>query len=69
VLVGVIGYLTPERDEAARAWAFLGLAALGRARREAMGAASRRLVETQFSWPHLARRYLEHFDRLARAAV
>jgi hypothetical protein len=34
-----------------------------------MGAASRRLVETQFSWPHLARRYLEHFDRLARAAV
>jgi hypothetical protein len=31
-----------------------------------MGQASRHLIETQFGWPHLARRYLNHFARLAQ---
>jgi hypothetical protein len=41
------------------------LAALSAEQRTAMGQASRRLIETQFGWPHLARRYLNHFARLA----
>ncbi|MCB0253274.1 MAG: glycosyltransferase [Anaerolineae bacterium] len=61
---GVNGYLTPERDDIALAAAIARFAALSADRRAAMGRASRRLVETQFSWPHLARRYLEHFERL-----
>mgnify|MGYP002682488979 CR=1 FL=1 len=41
------------------------LAAMSTEQRRAMGAEGRRLVETEFGWPHLARRYLEHFARLA----
>lgn len=63
---GVNGFLTAERDDAALAAAILRFAALSAGQREAMGRASRRLVEEQFSWPHLARRYLAHFERLIR---
>ena len=62
---GVNGFLTPEQDEAALAQAILDLATLPAPARVAMGAASRRLVETEFGWPHLARRYLDHFEALA----
>lgn len=65
---GVNGYLTPEQDDAALAAAILRFAALGQEQRDAMGRASRLLVETRFSWPHLARRYLEHFARLTGRA-
>ncbi|MDW8316665.1 MAG: glycosyltransferase [Anaerolineae bacterium] len=62
---GVNGYLIPEQDPAALAGAILRLAALSPEQRQAMGAAGRRLVETEFGWPPLARRYLDHFARLA----
>lgn len=61
---GVNGWITPEQDPHALAAAILRLAALAPSQRAAMGAASRRLIETQFGWPHLAQRYLNHFTRL-----
>ncbi len=63
---GVNGWIVPEQDPHALAAAILRLAALSPAQRAAMGQASRHMIETQFGWPHLARRYLEHFARLAR---
>ena len=62
---GVNGFIVPESDPAALAGAILRLAAMPPEQRRAMGAEGRRLVETEFGWPHLARRYLEHFARLA----
>ena len=62
---GVNGFIVPESDPAALAGAILRLAAMSPDQRQAMGAEGRRLVETEFGWPHLARRYLEHFARLA----
>jgi glycosyltransferase involved in cell wall biosynthesis len=61
----VNGWIVPEQDPHALAKAILHLAALSAEQRTAMGQASRRLIETQFGWPHLARRYLNHFARLA----
>jgi glycosyltransferase involved in cell wall biosynthesis len=61
----VNGWIVPEQDPHALAGAILRLAALSPERRSAMGQASRHLIETQFGWPHLARRYLDHFARLA----
>ncbi len=62
---GVNGWIVPEQDPDALAGAILHLAALPPAQRPAMGQASRELIDTQFGWPHLARRYLQHFARLA----
>lgn len=62
---GVNGWIVPEQDPHALAGAILRLAALPPAQRAAMGQASRELIENQFGWPHLARRYLDHFTRLA----
>jgi len=62
---GQNGYLVPEQEAAALARAILRLAALSPAQRAALGRESRRLVETEFGWPHLARRYLKHFARLS----
>jgi glycosyltransferase involved in cell wall biosynthesis len=63
---GVNGYLLAEGDDAglARALATLRDAPVLRAR---MGAAGRRLIETELGWPHLARRYVAHFERLRQA--
>jgi glycosyltransferase involved in cell wall biosynthesis len=63
---GVNGWIVPEQDPYALAGAILRLASLPPAQRTAMGQASRQLIETRFGWPHLARRYQEHFARLAR---
>ena len=62
----VNGLIVPESDPAALAGAILRLAALPPDQRRSLGAEGRRLVETEFGWPHLARRYLEHFARLAQ---
>jgi glycosyltransferase involved in cell wall biosynthesis len=62
----VNGWIVPEQDPHALAAAILRLAALSPERRSVMGQASRHLIETQFGWPHLARRYLDHFARLAQ---
>jgi glycosyltransferase involved in cell wall biosynthesis len=61
----VNGFVVPESDPAALAGAILRLAAMPAERRQVMGAVGRRMVETEFGWPHLARRYLDHFARLA----
>jgi glycosyltransferase involved in cell wall biosynthesis len=62
---GVNGYLLPEGDDAAFAAALAELAA-DPGLRERMGAAGRRMIETELGWPQLARRYVAHFERLAR---
>jgi glycosyltransferase involved in cell wall biosynthesis len=66
---GVNGWIAPEQDPYALAGAILRLAALPPAQRADMGQASRQLIETRFGWPHLARRYQEHFARLARLGL
>jgi glycosyltransferase involved in cell wall biosynthesis len=62
---GVNGYLLPEGDDAGLASALAALAA-DPALRERMGAAGRRMIETELGWPQLARRYVAHFERLAK---
>jgi glycosyltransferase involved in cell wall biosynthesis len=63
VVDGVTGLLVPEQDAGALA------AALARlvdepALRRCLGAAGRARIEQELGWPHLARRYLDHFARL-----
>jgi len=62
---GVNGFLVPEADDAALAGALAALAA-DPALRDRLGAAGRRMIETELGWPQLARRYVAHFERLAR---
>jgi glycosyltransferase involved in cell wall biosynthesis len=63
VLPGVNGFIVPEGDPAALADALAQLAA-DADMRQRMGRASRRLVETEFGWPHVASHYVEQFGRL-----
>lgn len=63
---GVNGFVVPEQDAQALARAILQLAALRPLDREALGEAGRQLVDREFGWPHLARRYLDHFRALQR---
>jgi glycosyltransferase involved in cell wall biosynthesis len=58
------GFLVPEGDDAALAGALATLAADPDLRAR-MGAAGRQRIETELGWPHLARRYVAHFERLA----
>jgi len=58
------GFLVPEGDAAALAGALATLAANPDLRAR-MGAAGRQRIETELGWPHLARRYVSHFERLA----
>jgi glycosyltransferase involved in cell wall biosynthesis len=61
---GVNGFLVPEGDDAALAGALATLAADPDLRAR-LGAAGRQRIETELGWPHLARRYVSHFERLA----
>ena len=61
---GVNGFLVAEGDDAALAEALATLAC-DPALRARMGAAGRQRIETELGWPHLARRYVAHFERLA----
>lgn len=63
IIDGETGFLVPEQDPQALADALLPLIDDADLRRE-MGAAGRRRIETELGWPHLARRYIEHFERL-----
>jgi glycosyltransferase involved in cell wall biosynthesis len=65
ILDGINGYLVPERDPAALAQVLARLI-VDPALRHCMGVASRRLIDTELGWPQLARRYADHFARLAR---
>ncbi len=60
---GYNGFLVPEADDAALAGALAALAA-DPGLRDRLGAAGRRMIETELGWPQLARRYVAHFERL-----
>ena len=64
IVDGETGLITPEGDPAALAEAIARLAD-DPALRTRMGEAARRRIETELGWPHLARRYIGHFARLA----
>ncbi|MEZ4559218.1 MAG: glycosyltransferase [Caldilineaceae bacterium] len=66
VVDGVTGRLVPEQNPAALAAALAELVADPH-RRAAMGAAGRQRIETELGWPHLARRYIAHFERMRAA--
>jgi glycosyltransferase involved in cell wall biosynthesis len=57
------GLIVPEQDAAALAGAIARLAGDPVLRRQ-MGAAARRRIEEELGWPQLARRYIQHFQRL-----
>jgi len=65
IVDGETGYLTPEGDPTALAQALATLAAAPDLR-QTMGQAARRRIEAELGWPPLARRYLTHFQHLAR---
>ena len=64
IVDGETGYLVPEQDPQALADALVPLIDDADLRRR-MGAAGRMRIESELGWPHLARRYIEHFERLA----
>lgn len=63
VVDGTTGTMVPEQDPAALAAAIAALVT-DESLRKRMGRASRARIENELGWPHLARRYIEHFERL-----
>lgn len=63
IVDGETGLLVPESDPAALAAALATLVDDADLRQQ-MGRASRQRIETELGWPHLARRYIQHFKRL-----
>lgn len=64
---GRTGLIVPEQDAATLA-AAVALLASNPALRRAMGSAARSRIERELGWPHLAQRYIEHFQRMVEAA-
>jgi phosphatidylinositol alpha-1,6-mannosyltransferase len=64
IVDGETGLITPEQDEAALAQALARLVDDAELRWR-MGMAGRARIERELGWPHLARRYIEHFQRLS----
>ena len=62
---GVNGFLVPEGDDAALAARAGDAGGAIRICGRSMGAAGRQRIETELGWPHLARRYVAHFERMA----
>jgi phosphatidylinositol alpha-1,6-mannosyltransferase len=63
VVDGVTGLLTPEQEPLALAAAAAALLDNPQ-RAQAMGAAGRKRIEDELGWPHLARRYVAHFEQM-----
>jgi glycosyltransferase involved in cell wall biosynthesis len=63
VVDGVTGLLLPEQDPPALA-AAVGALIDNPTRAQEMGAAARKRIEDELGWPHLARRYVEHFAHM-----
>lgn len=64
---GESGWIVPEGEPAALAEALAVLLENPELARH-LGEAGRQRVETELGWPHLARRYIAHFERLAAAS-
>jgi glycosyltransferase involved in cell wall biosynthesis len=62
---GATGLLVPEQDPTALAAAIARLVDDGELRHR-MGTAARARIENELGWPHLARRYLDHVERMVR---
>ena len=65
IVDGATGVIVPEQDPATLA-AALALLAANPGLRQQMGAAARQRIEDELGWPHLARRYIAHFARMAK---
>ena len=63
IIDGETGFLVRERDTRALAAATARLIDDVELRRQ-MGAAARRRIENELGWPHLARRYISHFQAM-----
>jgi glycosyltransferase involved in cell wall biosynthesis len=66
IVDGRTGLIVPEQDPVTLA-AAVALLAGNPALRQIMGAAARTRIETELGWPHLARRYVVHFERLVKS--
>ncbi len=64
IVDGESGYLVPEADPLALATALARLADRTDLQQQ-MGRAARLRIEQELGWPPLARRYIDHFTRLA----
>ena len=62
---GETGLVVQEQDVDGLARAIALLIDVPEAR-VAMGRAGRRRIESELGWPHLAQRYIQHFERLQR---
>jgi glycosyltransferase involved in cell wall biosynthesis len=60
---GVTGLLVPEQEPLALAKAIATLLD-NPEQAQAMGAAGRKRIEEELGWPHLARRYVQHFEQM-----
>jgi glycosyltransferase involved in cell wall biosynthesis len=65
IVAGETGLIVPEQDPSALAQALACLVD-DPALRLRMGAEGRRRIENELGWPHLARRYLQHFSEIIR---
>ena len=65
IVDGRTGLIVPEQDAVTLA-AAVALLAGNPALRQTMGAAARTRIENELGWPHLARRYIEHFERMVK---
>ncbi|MCX6046385.1 MAG: glycosyltransferase [Chloroflexi bacterium] len=67
IVDGETGLIVPEQDATALATALVTLVDNAELRGR-MGSAARVRIEEELGWPHLARRYIEHFQKLNAAA-
>lgn len=65
VVHGETGLIVPEQDAGTLA-AAMALLAGNPALRLRMGAAARARIENELGWPHLAQRYIKHFERMTK---
>jgi len=67
IVHGKTGLIVPEQDAATLA-AAMALLAGNPGLRTQMGAAARARIENELGWPHLAQRYIAHFERMMKSA-
>ncbi len=65
IVDGETGLIVPEQDAAALATALVTLVDSAELRMR-MGRAARARIEQELGWPHLAQRYIEHFQNLTQ---